>query len=190
MMVRPEYRGLSRQELLDKVYDKGVNYERYSHSCSQSTVAALHDILGFEGVLVKAATSSSGGQASHFIGTCGGLIGGAMVLDSYFGRPAETLSDKDFSSERDEALRKASQTVKLLYYKYVKEYGTTMCPSLQVQLYGRTFYLADPDDYRKFEEAGGHDDPRITGKLSCCHLVGNAAKWVMEILLDKRVVEI
>jgi hypothetical protein len=190
MMVRAEYRSLSRQELLDKVYDKGVNYERYSHSCSQSTVAALHDILGFEDVLVRASTSSSGGQASHFIGTCGGLIGGAMVLDRYFGRPVETLSDKEFNNERDEALRKASQIVKLLYYKYVKEYGTTMCPSLQVKLYGRTFYLADSDDYRKFEEAGGHDDPRITGKPSCCHLVGNAAKWVMEILLDKGVVEI
>jgi hypothetical protein len=190
MKVVPEYRGLSRKEILDKAYEKGVNYEMYSMSCSQCTVAALHDILGFEDVIVKVANSSSGCQASHFVGTCGGLVGGTMVLDYFFGRPYETLSDKEFSQERWEALMKATQIPKLLYFRSINEYGTTICPSLQVKLYGRVFYFADEDDRRKFEEAGGHADPRKTGKISCCHLVGNAAKWTLEILLDKGVVEL
>lgn len=190
MKLKEEYRGLSRQELLDRTYEKAFNYEMYSHSCSQCTVAALHDILGFEDVIVKVANSSSGCQASHFMGTCGGVAGGTMVLDYFFGRPAETLSDSEFSEEREEALMNATQTVKLLYFKYIDEYGTTLCPSLQVKLYGRVFYFADEDDRRKFGEAGGHDDTRKTGKPSCCHLVGNAAKWTMEILLDKGVIEL
>lgn len=37
--VRKEYQGLSRQELLDKAYELGCNYEMNSQSCSQSTVA-------------------------------------------------------------------------------------------------------------------------------------------------------
>jgi hypothetical protein len=38
---------------------------------------------------------------------------------------------------------------------------------------------------RKFQEAGGISDPD-----KCCRVVGNAARWVMEILLDKGAVEL
>jgi hypothetical protein len=38
----------------------------------------------------------------------------------------------------------------------------------------------------KFNNAGGHSDP----EKSCCMVVGTAARWVMEILLDKGVVEL
>ena len=124
------------------------------------------------------------------MGTCGGIIGGTMVLDYFFGRPAETLSDRESSKEREKELMNATQTVKPLYFKYVKEYGTTLCPSLQVKLYGRVFYFADEDDRQKFIEAGGHADTRKTGKPSCWHLVANAAKWTMEILLDKGAIEL
>ena len=60
MRVKEGYRSLSRQELLDKAYELGSDYEKYSHSCSQCTVAALFDILGFEDVIVKVANSQSG----------------------------------------------------------------------------------------------------------------------------------
>jgi len=50
--VREPYRGLSRDELLQKVYDLGANYEIHSYSCSQCTVAALHEVLGFPDALV------------------------------------------------------------------------------------------------------------------------------------------
>jgi len=36
----------------------------------------------------------------------------------------------------------------------------------------------------KFEKAGGYSAPD-----KCCHIVGNAARWVMEILLDKGAIE-
>ena len=52
--VREEYRGLSREELLQKVYDFGAAYEINSFSCSQSTVAALYRVFDFPDALVKA----------------------------------------------------------------------------------------------------------------------------------------
>ena len=73
---------------------------------------------------------------------------------------------------------------KLLYDKYIKEYGTIVCPHIQVQLFGRHYYILDPDDRKKFEEAGAHSTPD-----KCCHVVGNATRWTMEILLDKDAVE-
>ena len=76
--LRGKYKGLSRQELLDKAYELGFNFEMNSTSCSQCTAAALHEILDFEDVVVRVLTSSCGGQADQVAGTCGGVIGGTI----------------------------------------------------------------------------------------------------------------
>jgi hypothetical protein len=88
--VKDAYRQLSREDLLQKVYDLGVAYETYSHSCSQSTVAALYRVVDIPEVLVKASTSNAGGTALQMVGTCGGLVGGIMVLDYFFTPPMGT----------------------------------------------------------------------------------------------------
>lgn len=183
--VREEYQGYPRQALLDKTHKLGADYEKYSTGCSQSTVAALHDILGFDNSLVRAASSSCAGQAAQVVGTCGGLIGGTLVLDNYFGRPVEKMSDKEVIQENVDSLLNAMGIAKLLYDKYIEEYGTIICPHIQTQLFGRQYYLWDPDDLAEFEEAGGHSDP---GK--CTNIVGNAVRWTMEILIDKGAVEL
>jgi hypothetical protein len=183
--VREKYQGLSRQELLDKAHELGVNFERNAHGCSQATAAALHELLGFDDVVVRVANSSCAGQAAQVVGTCGGLIGGTMVLDYFFGRPVEKVSYQKFNQDNVELMREAIAVAKLLYDKYVKEYGTIICPHIQVQLFGRHFYLDDPDEFEKLEKAGAHSEPD-----KCCHIVGNAVRWVMEILIDKGAVKL
>ena len=183
--VREKYRGLSRQELLDKTYELGFNYEKNSYCCSQSPVAGLHELLGFDDVLVKVATSFSGGTAEQFSGTCSALAGGLMVLGYYFGRPAEKMSYQERIQDNIDALFSAFPPVRLLAGKFWKEYGTIICPHIHYQLFGRTWWLTDPDELKKFEEAGGHSAPD-----KCCHVVGTAARWTMEILLDEGAVEL
>ena len=182
--IREKYRGLSHQELLDKAYELGFNYEKNSQSCSQSTVAALHELLAFDDMVVRVATSCQGGQADQVVGTCGGLIGGTIVLDYYFGRPVEKMSYQNCINANIQAVVDATQVAKLLYDKYVKEYGTILCPHIQVQLFGRHYYFMDPDEAEKFEEAGGH-----SARDKCSHIVGTAARWTMEILLDKGTIK-
>jgi len=177
--VREKYRGLSRQQLLDKAYELGVKCDQNSQSCSQCTVATLHELLGFDDVIVKVASSSCGGQAGQAVGTCGALIGGTIVLDYFFGRPVEDISYTDIVKPPWEAM----EVAKVLYDRYIREYGTIICPHIQAQLFGRHFYFPDPEDMEKFEKAGGHED-------KCPHVVGNAARWVMEILLDKGGIEL
>ena len=182
--VREKYRGLSRQELLDKAYELGFDYEKNSQACSQCTVAALHELLDLEDVVVRVATSSASGQVDQVVGTCGGLIGGTIVLDYFFGRPIEKMSHQECLEDNIKVATDAFEVAKLLYDKYVKEYGTIICPHIQVQLFGRHYYLMDSDDVEKFEEAGGH-----SARDKCSHVVGAAARWTMEILLDKGAVE-
>ncbi len=133
--VREKYRGLSCQELLGKAYELGFNYEKNSRGCSQATVAALHELLEIDDSVVRIATSACGGQAVQIVGTCGGLIGGTMVLDYFLGRPAENMSYQEYSEANLRLLRDAVAVARLLYDKYVKEYGTIICPHIHVQLF-------------------------------------------------------
>ena len=183
--VREKYRGLSRQELLDKAYELGFNFEKNNYSCSQSTVAAIHELLDIDDVVVKVATSLSGGTAEQFSGTCGSLIGALMVLGYFFGRPVEKISPYERKQSNLDALFATFPGPQALADRYWKEYGTILCPHIHRQLFGRTWWLLDIDEFNKFEKAGGHSDPD-----KCCHVTGNGARWVMEILLDKGTVEL
>ena len=179
-----EYRGLPRQVLLDKVYELAANYDRFSGSCSQTVVAALYEILGFDDCIVRAATSLCGGTAVQNIGTCGALAGGVMVLDYYFGRPVQYLSDKETIEGNNERLQASFESPRLLASIFIGKYGTITCSHLQLRLFGRLFYTADPDEYEKYLKAGGHSDIS-----KCIGVVGNVARWVLEILLDRGVVQ-
>jgi len=175
--VREKYAGLSYQELIDKAYQLGFNYEKYSRSCSQSTVVAIHELLEIDSNVVRVATSSCAGQVDQVVGTCGGLIGGTMVLDYFFGRPAENMSYQECVEDNLSLALRSVEIAKQLYNKYVQQYGTILCPHIQVQLFGRHYCLQDEDDSAKFNQDGAHSDPD-----KCCHIVGNAAKWTMELL--------
>ena len=185
MKVREEYQGLSQQELLDKAYKLGFNYERNSHSCSQCPVAAIHELLDFDDVVVRVASSLAAGSAMQFLGTCGALAGGVIALDYFFGRPVENTSYHECIQANIDASSRGFEAAQLLADRFVKAYGTIICAQIQRQLFGRFYYATDPDEARKIEEAGAHSDPD-----KCCHVVGNAARWVMEILLDKGAVEL
>jgi hypothetical protein len=179
-ILRDKYAGLSRLQLTAIAYDLGFNFEKYSRSCSQSTVAALHDMLDVDDVVVRVSNSSAAGQAIRGTGTCGGLIGGTMILDYFLGRTVGNMSCTELKEPNIEPLLNAIAIAGLLYDKYIGEYGTILCPHIQTQLYGRQFFLPDEQEMTKFENIGGHGD----SKKSCCHIVGNASRWVLEILVD------
>jgi C_GCAxxG_C_C family probable redox protein len=183
MKLPERYRNLSREELLHKAYDLGVSFEKYSGSCSQCTVAALREILGFEDIIVKIATSSCGGQAGFSTAACGGVIGGTIVLDYYLGRPANMVSATQEIPEGMEAFSHAMGAAQSLCNKFIRQYGSILCPQLQERIYGRAFNHQDPADWQAFLDAGAHTDP-----TKCMSVVGNAARWTPEILIDIKAV--
>ena len=181
--VRDKYRSLSRQELQDTAYNLGFNFEKYNYSCSQSVVAALHELLEMDDVIVRVSMPLSGGTAEQFLGTCGALSGGLMVLSYFFGRSAEKLSYKESTKDSVDALFVSLPITQLLANKFVEQYGTILCPHIHRQLFGRTWWLRDPQELEKFENAGGHSAPD-----KCCHVAGTGARWALEILIDKDTV--
>lgn len=185
MRVSEKYRSLSREELLGKAYALGVAFEARSGSCSQCTVAALHEILDFEEAVVRVASSSCGGHASFSAGTCGAVVGGTMVLDRYFGRPAGLLSAEREIPGGHEALESAIEKASRLCERFVRRYGSLLCPGIQETLYGRSYNLKDPAEWEAFMQAGAHSDP-----AKCMSVVGNGARWTLEILLDEGAVAV
>jgi len=79
----------------------------------------------------------------------------------------------------------AQAIARSLYDKYVERYGTIMCAAIQQQLFNRFYYIEDQEEFAKFEKAGAHTDPQ-----KCVDVVGTATRWVMEILIDKGVLEL
>jgi C_GCAxxG_C_C family probable redox protein len=185
MRVREKYRGLSQLQLLEKAYDLGVRFEKYSGSCSQCTVAALQEILGFDDIIVKVASSSCGGQAGLSTGACGGVIGGTIVLDYYLGRPADLVSAIQEIPQGKAVLSRAMEAARSLCEKFIRHYGSILCPQLQEKVFGRSFNLQDPADWQAFLDAGGHTDP-----TKCMSVVGNAARWTLETLIENEIVSI
>ena len=184
MALTQHYRNMPLEELLEKVFDLGVQFEKHSGSCSQCTAAALREILGFDETVVRVATSSCGGQAGLSTGACGGLIGGTIVLDYYLGRSAEMVSSTHMIPEGMKQLSCALEAARELCRKFIDEYGSILCPQVQSRLFGRSFNLQDPADWKAFIEAGAHDDPS-----KCMSVVGNAARWTLEILAQRGVVQ-
>lgn len=92
-----------------------------------------------------------------------------MVLCTFRGRERSDFIDS--ANVRWDSYRLARE----LQDKFIQEYGTSICREIQRKLMGRPFLLSDPDDMKKFEEAGGHT-------TVCPEVVGKAARWVIEIL--------
>ena len=182
-MLSEKYRSLPRQQLLETAAQLGSDFERFCGSCSQCTAAALHEILGFDDVVLKVATSSCGGQAGLSSGVCGGVIGGTIVLDYFLGRPVALLSATETKPQSLDALSDAMEVARMLGDRFIKRYGSILCPQVQTSLYGRSFNLQNSEEWEAFIAAGAHSDP-----TKCMSVVGNATRWTLEILMDKRIV--
>jgi hypothetical protein len=175
-VLKRKYRAWSPQALEDRAYELAFTYAKHSKSCAQSVIAAISQMVEIDNSLARIGTSFNGGQTSQSAGTCGGLIGGTLVLDYFFGRPIEYISTNISPVDSLQILTDAQEITYRLYKQYLNEYGTILCPEIQTQLLGRHYYLWDPREMSEFENQGGF-------RTKCSHVVGNGARWVMQILI-------
>jgi len=106
-----------------------------------------------------------------------------MVIDYFWGRPADQMSRRAEDSGNLELHVDALTMATPLFYKFVHEYGSILCSQIMMRILGRLYYFLDEDEMLKFEKAGGHQD-------KCTRVVGDAARWTVKILLDKGAVRL
>ena len=166
----------TRKELLEKAYELGFENEKVYMGCSQCALAAIQDTLGIrDDSVFKAGTGFAGGGGLTGIGVCGGYVGGVMVISQLLGRERSNFSDPEKIRFKTYAL--ARKFLEL----YVKELGSVICRDIQTLRFGRPYYIADMDDFGKFEEAGGHVD-------KCTDVVGKASQLAVKFILDEGLV--
>jgi C_GCAxxG_C_C family probable redox protein len=160
----------------EKAYELGKEYEMTYTGCSQCALAALQDALGIKNEdIFKAATALAGGGCGTLDGSCGAYVGSLMFLGSLIGRERDKFDDI-------ESIIPDSRTYTLARKfrdKYIQEYGSVVCRNIQTKVLGRPYYIVDPDEHKKFEDIGGH------GEKGCPEVVGKAARWMAELILEE-----
>jgi len=169
---------LKKQELLDKAYRLGFEYEKTYRGCSQSAIGAIQDTLDIrDDSVFKAGTGLAGGGGLTGIGVCGGYVGGVMVLSQLLGRERSNFEDPE------QVRFKSYSLAKKFLEQYINELGSIICRDIQTIRFGRPYYIADTEDFEKFEEAGGHVD-------KCTDVVGKAAQITVSLILDEGLVSL
>ena len=161
----------SRDDVLEKAFDSALNYERECTGCAQTTIAGIFEALGIENDDVfRSASGLADGLGLTGDGSCGALVGGAMVIGYLFGR-----KKKDFS----DMMKPMTSYIltKRLHDRFVEKYGTCRCYDVQKSLMGRTFNLYDPSELKKATEYGMIDH--------CSKVVGTSARLATEIIIDE-----
>lgn len=159
-----------------KAYALGKQYEKTYRGCGQCVIAALQDALcARNDDVFKAATGLAGGTGLAADSGCGAYTGSILFLGSLLGRERGDFSDSRGIRFKTHALTRRFRE------KFIREYGSVLCRDIQNKILGRYYYLADPQEYEKFHNAGAHD-------VHCPEVVGKAAQWMAEIILEENLI--
>jgi len=159
-----------KQELLKKVFDTAVEYEKTYGCCAQCVVGAIRDVVGVkDDTLFKSVYGFGGGGGLSTLGNCGALSGVIALIGFMCGREYE-----DFDKGR---IDKPYQLSKEAAEYFFEKYGGVRCIDVQASIMGESFELGKPEEYEKFLAAGGHED-------KCPNVLGDAAAYFTNLILE------
>jgi len=156
--------------MAEKAYNLGKQYQATYRGCSQTVLAALQDATGIKNdAIFKAATGLAAGGALCNDGSCGAYAGAILFMSSILGRERSDFADAPRIRFKSFALARK------LHDRFIAEYGSMICRDIHRKLLGRPYFISDPDEMVKFDDAGGHSTvaPEVVGKT---------ARWTVEIL--------
>lgn len=158
--------------LISVAAERAFKYEAELGSCAQCVYAALMETLNIgDKATFQAADALAGGTSLSSQGTCGALAGGMLIIGSLTGR--------DYTAfKKGERKRRVFYYSKLLYEKFIEEYGSPLCKEVQKKIFGRSFDLLDKEEYAAFEQAGAHID-------KCPGVSANMARWTAELIVNE-----
>jgi len=169
----------SREEILDRVEKRAIEYHKRGHGCAQTGLLAVGEEFCPESIqsVFKAASFLSGGIARTG-NACGALVGAMLAVGLAAGR--ETLDAPAYGTATDKNTGKPriAELVRELFYRFVQQEGSWICRDIQTKLAGRPFDMHDPEQVKQFRETG---DPDKAAKL-----VGRSARLAAETILQMK----
>jgi hypothetical protein len=165
-------------KLIEKAYSLGFEYERVYRGCSQAALGAIYDVLNMkDDGIFKASTGFAGGGGLCGVSVCGGYAAGVLAISQLMGRERSNFKDPEgIRFENFKLVREFTQ-------KYLEDLGSIICRDIQIMKFGRPYYIADKDEFDKFEEAGGHRD-------KCTDVVGRATRISVQFILENGLIDL
>ena len=114
------------EQIIQKAYKLGYEYEKKHGGCARCTVAALQDAIPFVAVdesLFRGSTCLDGGATPTGTQNCGAFTGAGMVV----GHVCGSTRGKTFEG----SAKLAHKLLHKVYHRFKKEYGTVLCEDVK-----------------------------------------------------------
>jgi hypothetical protein len=168
--------GENHNDRPNTAYSLGHRYEGEWGNCAQATLRAVLDTLGEDDPdALKAISGFHAGGGALCDGSCGAYSACVFAIARIYGRSIEILGKNPSDPRAKEHTRRMNALIEKIHHRFIDAYGSIRCKDIHRSLYGRSYYLRDPDEQQKFEAAGAHD-------WGCTSVVGRAAAWTIELL--------
>jgi hypothetical protein len=166
----------TKEEIIKKAYELGVEYEAKYKGCCESTFLAIVDALRWGGLeivpedmeekLYSGICLLTAGVCFTGEGTCGAVTGSVMAIGLALGIPKVT-EDAQAGSQAGLKIRDT------LLAKYYQEYGSILCKDVQRKYFGKAWNLTNEEMTKEFLS--------ITDGCT----IRQTAAWTTEIILDE-----
>lgn len=166
----------SKEEIMDKAEQLGIEYEALYGGCAQTTFYAIIDALRWGGLeiiprdfqdkLYNGICLLTAGCCFTGEGTCGAVSGSTMASGFAFGMKNDlkdpALGDKAGASVRDSLLA-----------HFYEKYGSILCKDVMRKYFGKAWDLTSPEMTAEF-----------LGITDGC-VIRHTAKYMAGVLLDE-----
>jgi len=128
--------------------------------------------------IFRALSAFAGGCGCEIDAGCGAYSAGVYFLGIHYGLNLEDigLDNPPLRNRGDEIMG----LVKQLHDRFIQTYGSVICESIQRRLFGRPFYINDPEQQCKVNDLIQRNKDQ-EGFIWCAHVCRDATQWTVEI---------
>jgi len=158
----------NKEQILDRVQQRGEEYNFITKNCARGTALAVMEEFGLGNMeIIKALSPFPGFGGTGWM--CGGVTGGLIALGLYLG--SDDVLD-------NEAVGATIMAARKFMPRFEEEVGSVVCPKIQEDvIFGR--YMdpaASPENMEAFAKAKGFE--------KCGLLPGIGARLAAEIIIE------
>ncbi|MBR3060117.1 MAG: C_GCAxxG_C_C family protein [Oscillospiraceae bacterium] len=161
---------MNKQEIIDLCAKAAKEAQIRDDVCSRSVLVGLKAYFDIPEDLIRASSNLCGG-AGAASGSCGTYTCGQLALGlKYNHTPEEEL-------ENPELFDVTSGKFMEFRDRFMKEFGTTLCPEIHKQVFGRAYIYYKPEDAAEYFKITDHH-------IRCAETVERATRLIAAMLLE------
>lgn len=164
-----------KEKELNMIEKKAKETEIRDDVCSRSTLCGLGSYFDFisEEIINASLNLSGGGGAAS--GSCGAYTAAQLAVGLKFNPSIKEVGTEEFKEQEELAQLKMMQFRDL----FIEEFGTTLCPKIQKELFGKEFDFTNPEDAEEFFKIEDHAE-------KCGDVVGKTARLAAEFIENNK----